>query len=484
MSEIIDTVSTSPDSYPSGIAISGNFMYVANAGTQTNPGTTISKIRLEPYTLVEETWASGLVGPLYLATDNTYLYVANGSEQGKISRISLANPSIVDNNWADGSLSLVISGNYLYTIIETPTKYYDIVRINLTTKASEIFKNHNNIMPYCLTSDNTYLYFITYDVDNITGDENVYIGRILIKTPPQTYEPEWIILTNTTNDELLAPNSSTVSGKYLYLTLTALKDELYTGKTYIGRFNINDVTDINLKWAILNSDTISFGLVADSTSTNLYASDSVNSTISKFNISEPTPPGPEPGPEPGPGPTPDPNIPVSSICFQAGTNIKTDQGIVKIEKIHPYYHTIGNKPIIGITQTVTLDKYLVCFNKNSLGPNYPSERTVMTKEHKVEYNGRMVFAHKLLGVSENIKKVSYNGDILYNVLLENYGKMSVNNMTCETLHPENIIAKLHMSNINDDYKNNVIFLMNDCIRRDDQVGYNNITSRYIQSNRV
>ena len=32
---------------------------------------------------------------------------------------------------------------------------------------------------------------------------------------------------------------------------------------------------------------------------------------------------------------------------------------------------------------------------------------------------------------------------MYNVLLESYDKMIVNNLICETLHPENSIAKLH-----------------------------------------
>ena len=49
------------------------------------------------------------------------------------------------------------------------------------------------------------------------------------------------------------------------------------------------------------------------------------------------------------------------------------------------------------------------------------------------------FLHKF----ENVKKVKYNGEILYNVLLEKHDKMVVNNLICETLHPENRIAKLY-----------------------------------------
>jgi hypothetical protein len=53
----------------------------------------------------------------------------------------------------------------------------------------------------------------------------------------------------------------------------------------------------------------------------------------------------------------------------------------------------------------------------------------------------MIKARDLADMCKNVKKVSYNGETLFNVLLEKHGKMLVNNMICETLHPENIAAK-------------------------------------------
>ena len=53
----------------------------------------------------------------------------------------------------------------------------------------------------------------------------------------------------------------------------------------------------------------------------------------------------------------------------------------------------------------------------------------------------MIKARDLADMCKNVKKVSYNGETLYNVLLEKHGKMLVNNMICETLHPENIAGK-------------------------------------------
>ena len=137
----------------------------------------------------------------------------------------------------------------------------------------------------------------------------------------------------------------------------------------------------------------------------------------------------------------DGNILTSDICFPAGTPIKTDQGSVNIESLDTTIHTINGQPILFITQTVTLDKYLIGFRKNAIGRNIPSQATIMSKDHKVEYEGQMVPAYRFLNVSSEVKKVKYNGEILYNVLLADYGRMEVNNMVCETLHPENNILK-------------------------------------------
>jgi hypothetical protein len=55
----------------------------------------------------------------------------------------------------------------------------------------------------------------------------------------------------------------------------------------------------------------------------------------------------------------------------------------------------------------------------------------------------MVRAKELLKELTNVRTVPYNKEILYNVLLEKHDKMLVNNLICETLHPENYIAKLY-----------------------------------------
>jgi hypothetical protein len=139
------------------------------------------------------------------------------------------------------------------------------------------------------------------------------------------------------------------------------------------------------------------------------------------------------------------DAPIADICFAASTPIITDQGVMPIEKVNPELHTINNKKVVAITKTITLDNYLVCFEKDALGDNVPSEKTVVSKEHLIYNNGRMIKAADFIGKYKNVHKIKYNGDILYNVLLEKYDKILVNNLICETLHPRNAIAKWHTS---------------------------------------
>jgi hypothetical protein len=170
----------------------------------------------------------------------------------------------------------------------------------------------------------------------------------------------------------------------------------------------------------------------------------------------PTPtPTPSPTPSPTPTPTPTP-IPISDICFPAGTPVQTDQGIINIDSLNSAIHTINGQPILHITKTVTLDKYLICFEAHSMKKNIPNKKTIMTKDHKIDFKGQLVQAERMLNVSREVKKVKYTGEVLYNVLLKNYSTMNVNGLICETLHPENAIAKLYKNNYKEEERNRFI----------------------------
>jgi hypothetical protein len=163
--------------------------------------------------------------------------------------------------------------------------------------------------------------------------------------------------------------------------------------------------------------------------------------------------------DPTPTPTPTPT-PISNICFPAGTPIQTDQGILPIEKLDKTVHTIRGLPILHVTRTVTLDKYLIAFAPHSIGRHIPTARTIMTKDHQIEFEGRLAPAERFLDYSREIKKVKYNGEVLYNVLLPTHSRMNVNGLVCETLHPENIIAKLYTKRYSEAERNAMIGELN------------------------
>jgi hypothetical protein len=145
-------------------------------------------------------------------------------------------------------------------------------------------------------------------------------------------------------------------------------------------------------------------------------------------------------------------IQVCNICFPAGTQVNTDQGKIAIEKLVPGVNTIDNKKIVTITETVMTDNRLVKIKKNALSKNIPNKDTTISGFHKVKHNGKLIESYKLANFYKDIKYIPYNGEVLYNVLMENWEIMQVHNMEVETLHPDNIIAKLHNSKLPEDQK--------------------------------
>jgi hypothetical protein len=58
---------------------------------------------------------------------------------------------------------------------------------------------------------------------------------------------------------------------------------------------------------------------------------------------------------------------------------------------------------------------------------------------------------------------------IYIILMEEYSTVNVNNLICETLHPNNIIAKIYNSNLDSKYKNKLIVKMNKFILAKDKL---------------
>jgi len=191
------------------------------------------------------------------------------------------------------------------------------------------------------------------------------------------------------------------------------------------------------------------------------------------------PPFPPPPPPPPPPPHP---TPISNICFLAGTCVTTDQGDIPIELIVPDFHTIFNKPIIAITETIMLENKLVCFEKNSLGNNIPNKKTYISNNHVIVYNNKLIQAYRFVGRVRGVYYTKYNSEFLYNILMEKHYVIKVNNLKVETLYPKNFVAHLYTHNYTSQEKRNIILKMNEqAIKMDEQkpkkfdiLNYNNV----------
>jgi hypothetical protein len=241
------------------------------------------------------------------------------------------------------------------------------------------------------------------------------------------------IFTNIDQPTIYWENSSDVP-KLLNLNGGGFANGFNNSRAFVGYINTNDDPSLSVPTYWLNSSATPIALQFTG-----------GSTGRANGISDPGP-GPAPGPTtptPSPSPTPTPTPLISNICFPAGTEITTDQGIIAIEKLIPEKHTLQGEPIEYITHTVTTCPYLIKVHAHAFGKNKPTKPLLLTKDHKIEYEGELVPAYQLLDCSSAVTKVRYTGEVLYNVLLATYGTMRVNNLRCETLEPSNPIACIY-----------------------------------------
>jgi hypothetical protein len=131
---------------------------------------------------------------------------------------------------------------------------------------------------------------------------------------------------------------------------------------------------------------------------------------------------------------------IAKICFRKGTLVDTDQGSVEIEKIDKSYHTIRSLKIIQITKTL-LQEQLVTVESDAINDNVPCINTTMSRKHIIVFQGKLVPIEELVN-DKTIYYINNGKEIVYNVMLETYNYMIINNMMVETLHPNNTIGKL------------------------------------------
>ena len=154
-----------------------------------------------------------------------------------------------------------------------------------------------------------------------------------------------------------------------------------------------------------------------------------------------------------------------NICFLAGSLVKTDKGRVAIDKINKKYHTIRGKRILYVTKSISSSSYIIRIQKNSLGNNYPSKTTYLSHTHKIHYYNRMIKSYELLHLF-GVDIIPYHGETMYNILLDSYSRIEVNNLICETLHPNHILGLLYsnMNIWNQNQINVIIRKINQCLK--------------------
>lgn len=76
-----------------------------------------------------------------------------------------------------------------------------------------------------------------------------------------------------------------------------------------------------------------------------------------------------------------------------------------------------------------------------------------------------------MNVCDNIVKISYSGEVLYNIVLENHTFIVVNNLIVETLSPNNIISKIYSLNLTKTEYESMLYEYNDSILKNDHKKY-------------
>ena len=402
----------------SDLLINGNNLYVSNYGNSIGNGNTISLVNLINGNIILN-WATGLFGPQGMAINGNYLYVSD-STTGNISQIWIGNGNMAKPNWATGltfpsGIVIDTNGTYMYAanygnIINYNNSIGNICQINMTNGTISNANWSVNLKGMSdMVINGSYLYVAnTYDANN---------PNIIGNSITQINFPSGTIANANWATGLNGPYGIVIDswGQYMYVSN-------YSGSgTTVSQINMSNGSISNNFITGLNAPD---GLALNGTL--LYVGNYQGNVINSYNIP----------------------IPNSNICFPKNTPVKTDQGIIFIENIKPSIHTIKNKPITFITKTITQDDYLVCFKKDSLGINYPIEETVISKEHKILYKGKMKEAKKFIEF-DNVYTKKYNGEVLYNILMETHETIEVNNLICETLDPNNLLSKIYHTVAND-----------------------------------
>jgi hypothetical protein len=408
---------------PYVLATHGSYMYVGRRGT----GHGIDRRNLSDGSLDTENWINGTASNMFniasMVVDSSnpaspYLYVAASTtsenapvDPTNIFKISLADASIISSDWApDVSLvgNIAVYGGFLYAV-----HYSDGVIRKLDLANGSL--TNSNFATVSVIFDSTNVTNVIMQIDDIGMFMYVQRGPGVISkiamSDGSIIDADWINVVMSSM--MLSTDGFVLYGPFIYAIDIASGD--------IDQISVVSREIVTVPWASQVDWVQGISLMAMTVfGSSLYAARTDTGVIDKFALPA-----------------------VSNICFPANAPVQTDQGIVEIARLNPALHTIQGMRVIDVTKTVTNDSFLIRISRDALGKDYPAQDTVISRLHKLEYEGRMVEAEWFVGMVAGVERIPYSGEPLYNVILSEPRTMRVNNLVCETLLPSNPIAKLY-----------------------------------------
>ena len=151
-----------------------------------------------------------------------------------------------------------------------------------------------------------------------------------------------------------------------------------------------------------------------------------------------------------------------NMCFLGSEKVETDQGKIRFDKLTTE-HTILGKTIKKIVKMFNCESSLIFISKHAFGNKIPNKNTYITRNHGVYLDKKFIEAYKLepqihplildiagknivrarnlIKMKKIIEVSRRKKDMVYNILLEEPGKMVVNGILCETLNPHETSVK-------------------------------------------
>lgn len=325
------------------------------------------------------------------------------------------------------------------------------------------------------TSGTGYLYFVGMPGNNVS---QLTLGSSSANVVTTTFLPvsSTLTLLNLSSWSLITVNNIAFDNNFLTLYALINNEYIVSYPITVASGGINGIT-LGNPTLLLSGNGINsiytFGLQTSAASGGsnylfygwLNASNSL--TVYKYLTSI----GPLANPPMNPPMNPVPAFP-GTICFVEDTMVTTDQGDIRIDALQPHFHSINKQTILAVTRTRYLDDSLVFFKKHSFSRNVPDRDTTMSLDHKVYYSGRSLTARTFAEHSVG-KFVKYDGATLFNVVLEGDTHcMVVHNMLVESLHPDNLAARLILTKWINPCRESILSEINECVENADRERFN------------